>query len=57
MEFYNSHHDPFLILGIGPSATPEMILQTYLKKGQELHADSVPNDPNAVARFRRMFWA
>ena len=45
------NNDPYRVLGVSPSATPEEIKKAYREKTKLYHPDLHPDDPNAVAKM------
>mmetsp|Transcript_16376 Transcript_16376/g.36154 ORF Transcript_16376/g.36154 Transcript_16376/m.36154 type:complete len:159 (-) Transcript_16376:35-511(-) len=46
--------DPFRVLGVSPTATPEEISKAYREAAHKYHPDKNPGDPQAAARFREI---
>ena len=47
-----SCNDPYALLGISPSATPEEIRKAYLKAALQCHPDRHPHDTEATQKFQ-----
>lgn len=45
------NNDPYRVLGVSPSATPEEIKKAYRAKTKLYHPDLHPNDPNAADKM------
>src|SRR5438132_14404278 len=46
--------DPFLELGVPPTATHEEGRQAFRRRARETHPDHQPDDPHAARRFTRL---
>src|SRR2546430_17356640 len=46
--------DPFLELGVPPTATHEEVRRAFRHRARETHPDHQPDDPHAARRFTRL---
>jgi hypothetical protein len=48
------HGDPFVELGVPPTATHEEVRRAFRRRARETHPDHQPDDPHAARRFTRL---
>jgi len=51
------NQNPYVILGLSPSATEKQIKKAYRRLAMRFHPDKNPNDPEAEKKFKQIQWA